>query len=169
MRMIAAVTMAALFAGTTLAQQPPQPGPEHELLKAHEGTWDTLMKAEGQEFKGTVTYKMELGGLWLVGSMESDLGGQKFFGKSLDTYDAGKKKYIGIWCDSMGTTPMIMEGTLNKETKTMTMVGEAPGPDGKMATWKSVSTMPDKDTIDMAMYVGEAKEPMFKIRYTRKK
>ena len=39
------------------------------------------------EFKGAMTYKMELGGLWLVGSMESDLGGQKFYGKSLDTYE----------------------------------------------------------------------------------
>ena len=33
---------------------------------------------------------MELGGLWLVGSLQSDLDGQKFHGKSLDTYDAAK-------------------------------------------------------------------------------
>ena len=47
------------------------------LLKQLEGNWDTLMKVGGQEFKGTMTYKMELGGMWLVGSLESDLGGQK--------------------------------------------------------------------------------------------
>jgi hypothetical protein len=127
------------------------------------------MKADGMEFKGTVTYKMELGGLWLVGSMESDLGGQKFFGKSLDTYDAGKKKYVGVWFDSMSTTPMTMEGTLDKEKKTMTMIGDGVGPDGKPAKWKSVSRMPDDNTVEMSMYVGDAKDPMFTVTYKRKK
>src|SRR5262249_32330939 len=88
------------------AQGPPKPGPEHELLKKHVGTWDTTMKADGMEFKGVVTFKMELGGLWLVGSLESDLAGQKFSGRSMDTYDAAKKKYVGLWFDSMSTTHM---------------------------------------------------------------
>ena len=97
------------------------------------------MKAAGMEFKGTMRYKMELGGLWLVGSLESDLAGQKFHGKSLDTYDAAKKKYLGVWADSMSTTPMMMEGTYDKEKKELTMIGEGPGMDGKLAKWKSVS------------------------------
>ena len=102
MRMIA-VIVAAVLAAPAAAQEPPKPGPEHKLLKSREGTWDITMKAGGMEHKGTVTYKMELGGLWLVGSLESDLGGEKFYGKSLDTYDAGKKKYVGVWADSMST------------------------------------------------------------------
>jgi hypothetical protein len=139
------------------------------LLKKREGTWSTTMKAGGEEFKGTVTYRMELGGLWLVGSLESELGGQKFFGKSLDTYDAGKKKYVGVWFDSMSTTPMTMEGSYDKEKRMMTMVGDGMGPDGKPARWKSVSKMPDDNTVDMSMYVGDAKEPMFTVIYKRKK
>src|SRR4051795_5051842 len=70
MRMISAVTMAAVLAVPAVAQDPPQPGPQHEMLKKREGTWGTTMKAGGMEFKGTVRYKMELGGLWLVGSLE---------------------------------------------------------------------------------------------------
>jgi hypothetical protein len=169
MRKMAVLAMVLTLAAETRAQEPPKPGPEHEMLKKQEGIWNTTMKASGMEYKGTVTYKMELGGLWLVGSLESDLSGQKFSGKSLDTYDAGKKKYVGVWADSMGTTPMLMEGTYDKDKKTLTMVGQGPGLDGKVTTWRSVSQMPDSDTIQMSMYVGDAKEPMFTVTYKRKK
>jgi len=90
----------------------------------------------------------------------------------LDTYDAAKKKYVSIWVDSMGTTPMITEGSFDKESKSMTMTGETAGPDGKPAKVKSVTTMKDKDTMVMVMYMGgkEAKdEEMLTITYTRKK
>src|SRR5262245_53421092 len=90
MRTIVAVTVAAVLAAPAFAQEMPKPGPEHKSLAKKEGTWSTVMKAGGMEHKGTVTLKMELGGLWLVGSLESDLNGQKYFGKSLDTYDAKK-------------------------------------------------------------------------------
>jgi hypothetical protein len=139
------------------------------VLQKLEGSWDTILKAGGKENKGTVTYKMDLGGRWLVGALESDLSGQKYSGKSLDSYDPAKKKYIGYWFDSMSATPLVLEGTYDKEKKTMAMVGEGPGPDGKLAKWKSVSTMPDDDTIHMSMYVGNAKEPMFTVTYKRKK
>lgn len=169
MRMIAAITMAVVLCVPGMAQELPKPGPEHQVLKKLEGNWDTTMKFGGMESKGTMTYKMELGGLWLVGSLSSDLGGQKFSGKGLDSYDPAKKKYVGYWFDSMSATPLAMEGAYDKETKTMTMVGEGPGPDGKTAKWKSVSTMPDEDTINQSMYVGDGKEPMFTVTYKRKK
>jgi hypothetical protein len=169
MRMIAAVTMMAVLTSSIAAQEPPKPGPEHKLLKSREGTWDTTMKSGGMEHKGKVTNKMELGGLWLVGSLESDLGGQKFYGKSMETYDARKKKYVNVWFDSMSTTPMTMEGNFDKENKILTMIGEGPGMDGKPAKWKSVSEMKGDDTIVMSMYVGDGKEPMFTVTYKRKK
>ena len=169
MRTIAVVTMAAVLGSSAVAQEPPKPGPEHKLLKTREGTWDTVMKAGDMEFKGTMTYKMELGGLWLISSLESDLGGRKFFGKGLETYDAKKKKYVSVWFDSMSVTPMTMEGGYDKEGKTLTMVGDGVGMDGKPAKWKSVTKMPDDDTIEMSMYVGEAKDPMFTVTYRRKK
>jgi hypothetical protein len=167
-------TMAVLALGLALgagarAQEFAKPGPEHKLLQKKEGTWDTTMKAGGMEFKGSVTFKMVLGGLWLSGSLESDLGGQKFYGQSMDTYDAGKKKYVGVWFDSMGTTPLTMEGSYDKDKKTMTMVGQGPGMDGKVTTWRSVSQITDNDTVLMSMYVGDGKEPMFTVTYKRRK
>jgi hypothetical protein len=168
-RIIVAVTATALLATPALTQEPAKPGPEHEALKKKEGTWDTTMKAGGMESKGTFTCKMELGGLWLVGSLDSDLGGQRFYGKSLDTYDARTQKYVSYWFDSMSTTPMRMEGTYDAAQKTLTMVGEGPGMDGKPAKWKSVSVMPDNDNFQMSMYVGDAKDPMFTVTYKRRK
>lgn len=160
---------AVLVAPAAQAQFPPKPGPDHEVLKKLEGNWDLTMKFGANESKGTVTYKMELGGLWLVGSLESELFGAKFSGKSLDTYDAAKKKYIGVWADSMGTMPMMLEGTFDKATKTMTMSGDGPGMDGKPTKYKSVSVMPDDDTINFSMYIGDVKEPTFTIVYKKKK
>src|SRR5262245_54225969 len=129
----AAALTAVLVAGAAYAQyQTPKPGPEHELLKKMEGTWDTTMKMPGGKSKGTATYKMDLGGLWLTSKFEGDMGGEKFSGRGFDTYDADKKKFVGVWFDSMSTKPMVLQGTYDKAKKTMTMVGDAPGMDGKM-------------------------------------
>lgn len=159
----------AVLTAPVQAQEPPKPGPEHEILKKLVGTWDTSMNAGGMEFKGTITYKMELGGLWLVGSMESDLFGEKFHGKSMDSYDPAKKHYVGLWFDSMSTSPVSMTGTYDKEKKTMTMSGEGPGMDGQATKYKSVSEMPDENTVKMSMYMGDLKEPAFTVTYKRKK
>ena len=168
-RWFCAIAAAMLVAPAAPAQEFPKPGPEHAVLKKMEGSWDLVMKAGGMESKGTMTYKMDLGGLWLVGNLESDLGGAKFQGKGLDSYDAGKKKYVSVWVDNMGTMPMLFEGTYDKQKKTLTMTTEGPGMDGKLTKWKSVTTMPDDNTINFKMYVGDAKEPMFTIDYKRKK
>ncbi len=168
-RCLCAFALLLFVASAATSQEPAKPGPEHEVLKKLVGTWDTTMKAEGKEYKGTVTYKMDLGGLWLVGSLESDLGGMKFQGRGMDSYDAKKKKYVSVWFDSMSTYPMLMEGTYDKEKKSMTMIGEGPGLDGKITKWKSVSQMPDDNTINFSMWVGDVKEPMFTILYKRKK
>ena len=168
-RWFGAVVAVAILAPAAPAQEGPKPGPEHAMLKKLEGNWDLVMKFGGMESKGAVTYKMELGGLWLAGSLESELFGAKFQGKSLDSYDAGKKKYISVWIDSMGTQPMILEGTYDAGKKTLTMSGDGPGMDGKPTKYKSVSTFTDDNTTNFSMYIGDVKEPSFTIVYTRKK
>lgn len=107
--------------------------------------------------------------MWLVSSLEGEIFGTKFYGKGLDSYDANKKKYVSAWFDSMSASPMIMEGTLDKEKKTLTLAGEGPGSDGKPTKYKSISVMPDDDTIEFSMYMGETKDPSFTISYKRKK
>lgn len=159
------------FAAPTVSAQPeqPKPGPEHEMLKKHEGNWDLVMKAGGMEHKGSVVYKMELGGLWLHSSLSADLGGEKFYGKGMDTYDAKKKKFVSIWFDSMSVTPMVFEGDFDKEKKELTLTTTAPGLDGKPAKWKSVTKYTSNDSTTFSMYLADGKEPMFTIEYKRKK
>jgi len=166
---LSAIT-AMLVAPTVNGQfQPPKPGPEHAVLKKMEGMWDTTMKMQGQESKGTANYKMDLGGLWLTSTFEGSMGGDKFSGRGFDSYDADKKKYVGVWFDSMSTKPFILEGTYDPAKKTMTMIGDAPGMDGKMTKHKIVTEMPDDNTMKFAMYAGDSKEPAFTILYKRKK
>jgi hypothetical protein len=164
-----ALALVVFAAPAVSAQEPAKPGPEHDVLKKFVGTWDLTMKTPGGESKGTSTYKMDLGGLWLSSSLEMDFGGMKFQGKGMDTYDAAKKKYVSVWFDSMMTHPLLMEGTYDKEKKTLTLAGESPGMDGKPTKWKSVTATPDDDTIDFKMHMGDDKEPAFTIIYKRKK
>ncbi|WP_439631550.1 DUF1579 domain-containing protein [Gemmata sp.] len=169
MKLLSTCAVVLALTAPVHAQSPAKPGPEHDVLKKMEGNWDMTMKFGGMEAKGTVVYKMELGGLWLAGALETELFGSKFSGRSLDSYDAAKKKYVGVWVDSMSASTMVLEGTFDAATKTLTMTGDGPGQDGKPTKHKAVSVMPDDDTINFSMFMGDTKEPMFTIVYKRKK
>ena len=168
-RWFGVLALASLAVASVQAQEFPKPGPEHEVLKQLVGTWDTTMKFGGGEAKGVVTAKMDLGGMWMVSSLESELFGQKYFGKGMDSYDATKKKYIGIWVDSMSASPMVMEGDYDKAKKTLTLAGQGPGMDGKPTKYKSTSEFTDENTMNFTMYMGDQKEPAFSIVYKRRK
>ena len=155
-----------------LAQEAPKPGPEHEKLKELVGTWDAVVKFGDQESKGTMKWKMDLGGLWLVSEFEGEFAGGKFTGKGFDSYDPIKKKYVGVWFDSMSTSPMVSEGTYDKDGKVITMTGEGPGQDGKPTKHKMTSDRKDKDTVVFTMFGPgpDGKEgPMMSITYKRRK
>src|SRR5439155_18730659 len=101
----------ALLTPATSAQPPsPKPGPEHEHLKKMEGTWDAVIRAGEGESKGTMVYKMELGGFWLVSDFKAEFGGQPFRGRGVDGYDPVKKKYVSSWVDSMSPMLLVFEG-----------------------------------------------------------
>ena len=157
------------FASTVLAQGP---SPEHAILKSMEGTWNAALKSMGSESTGTQTSKMECGGLWLVTDFQAEFAGQQFQGRGLDGYDPEGKKYISIWVDSMSTKPMRLEGTYDKEKKTLTMRGEGVGPDGKPAKYKNETVVKDADHHTFRMYVVNAdgtEDEVMKIEYSRKK
>ena len=170
--LLATIGAVLFISAVTQAQEIPQPGPEHKKLKELEGTWDTIVKMGTEETKGLAVYKMDLGGLWLVSDFQGEFGGMKFTGKGLDGYDPIKKKYVGVWVDSWSTSPLISEGTFDKDGKVMTMTGEGPGPDGKPVKYKMVTEHKDKDTMLFTMYGPgpDGKEaPVFSITYKRRK
>jgi hypothetical protein len=167
--LLTAATM--LFSSSSVfSQEPTKPTEEHQGLAKMEGAWDAVMKSEYGESKGSATYKMQDGGLWLASEFKMDDG--SFSGHGIDGYDVTKKKFVGIWTDSVSTTPMIMEGTWDDREKSITMTGSGPGPDGKPATYKSISKHPDDDHMNFELFVKSAAGPetkMLSIEYTRRK
>jgi hypothetical protein len=159
-------------ANRILGQEMPAPGPEHEALKHFVGKWDAKAKTGGAEFSGAMSYRLECGGLWLVSEFEGEFGGAKFQGRGLDGYDPAKKKYVSVWVDSMSFRPTLFEGEMDTATKTLTMFGEGPGPDGQTMKFKGVTKLRDADHMDFTMFVvgpdGGTTE-MMSIEYVRKK
>src|SRR5438105_4244282 len=156
LRLCLAGMAALLLSVTATAQQPPappKPGPENELLKQLVGTWDCTVKFGGMQSKGKAVYKEGPGGLWILSDFTGEFGGAPFKGHGIDGYDPAKKKYVGVWIDSMDTTPLVSEGAYDKGTKTLTMQGEAKGPDGKPATHIMKTQWKDKDTLLFSMFM----------------
>lgn len=152
----AVVAILAPASSKALAQPQVKPGPEHELLKSMDGTWDATVKMGDQQSKGTMTFKMGLGGLWLLSHFEGEFAGMKFEGRGMDSYDAAKKKYVSVWADSMVTAPMVMEGVYDPATKKLTLEGMGPGQDGKLVKTVMVNDFKDKDTIISTMSMAGA-------------
>ena len=116
-------------------------------------------------------WKIGLGGLWLLEHFKAEMGGATFEGHGATTWDPAKKKYSGVWIDSMSTSPMLVEGTYNKGKKMMTSFGTGPGPDGKPMKMTMRSTMNDNDNITFTMsWPGpDGKDgEMMKITYKRR-
>lgn len=166
------VVFCVVAAGLTLAQEPQKPGTEHEELKYLVGEWDAVMDFAGQKSKCTAIYKSICDGMWVESDFRGNLGGVPFQGRGIDGYDQIKKKYVGIWVDSMGSAPLHMEGTFDEKAKRQTMTGETHGPDGKPQKYKTTVDMKDKDnfTFKMIMVGPDGKDQLaFTIEYTRRK
>jgi len=175
MRRLSTLTAACclmwIAASLPAQQEPPKPGPEHEHLKQLEGVWDATAKAAGGETKGTLGRKMDLNGLWLLEHFQGEAGGMKFEGRGATSYDAAKKKYVNVWIDSMSTSPMVSEGTYDKSTKTLTMKGDMPLPDGKSMKITMVTVTMDANTNVFTMTGSSADGKdfeMIKITYKRR-
>lgn len=132
-RFFTMVTLLGLFAAAPLTAQQPEvkPGPEHAFLKKAEGVWEATAKSGDNESKGTLSCKMALNGLWLLEHYKGEAGGVAFEGRGATTYNPAKKKFVNVWIDSMVTSPLLSEGTYDKDKKTLTLKGTMTMPDGK--------------------------------------
>jgi hypothetical protein len=155
-RAVLAVLFATIvLAVPVLAQAPagmppvPKPGPEQELFKQDEGTWDATVEsfmapgAPPMTSKAVETNAVGCGGLCLVTDFKGDFGGMPFHGHGTTAYDSVKKKYVGSWTDSMSTGLLIGESTYDPAKKTVTGYMEGPDMTGKVASRSpSSSTSP---------------------------
>jgi hypothetical protein len=167
---VPAVGVVLAWCSLSGAQAPPKPGPEHEKLKQMEGVWDATIQSKEGESKGTMNYKMGLGGLWLMEHFKGEFGDAKFEGVGVTGYDSAKKKYVAVWIDSHSSSPMLSEGNLDKDGKTMTMIGEM-SHDGKAMKVKMVTEMIDANSMVFTLTSPgpDGKDmQMLKISYKRK-
>ena len=167
----------ALLASAVFAQETPKPGPEHDLLKQFAGEWDAAMKCtsptgETVESKGTYSAKMEVAGLFLVTEFKATLMGTPFFGRGINGYDPAKKKFTGVWVDSMSPAIYTTTGEFDKAGKVLTETMEGPGPDGKAMKFRLVNEVKDQDHVNFKIFMAgeDGKEmKMMETEYTRKK
>lgn len=121
---------------------------EHEFLQKFVGEWE--VESEGSGMKGKAVMKSSmLGKLWLVNSSDHEVGGTPLQSIQMIGYDTTKKKYVGIWADSVINYMWHYEGTVDESGKKLTLNAEGPSMsgDGKMTQYKDAYEFKDDDTI----------------------
>ena len=154
-----------------------QPGEHHTQMNACVGTWKTVMKMFGMNgnllctTEGTAERKWILAGRFI---QEDYRDTNSFAGIFTIGFDNMREKYVSTWCDNMSTAMMVMEGTCDAATKTVTLYSaESKCPmTGKQVKCKSVMKVVDENTEFMEMFgVDCASGKQFKmmdVTYTRK-
>lgn len=152
------------------------PGSMHEMMAKHVGEWKMVSKmwmepdAEPIVSEGTVNAEMILGGRYLKMVAKFPMMGMQTEGWSLEAYDNGKKEFINIWIDNMGTGVAISTGKFDDATKSIIYNGKMYDPlAGKDVEFKSVSKMVSDNEMVFEMFGNfDGKEvKMMEINYTR--
>jgi len=106
------------------------PGSVHQMLAKSDGNWvsDASMwmapDSPAVKMTGTAVNKMIIGGRYQESVHKGIMMGMPFEGRSTMGYDNAKKLFQSTWIDNMGTGTMVMEGTWDDATKTMTSKGK---------------------------------------------
>ena len=160
------------------APEAPKPGPEHEALEYFAGKWEGKtgwrMNAGDALMEGTVSEETRkaLGGLWFIADTKGKSEMGEFEGHNVMGYDTYKKKYVGVWFDSMSTYVFPYEGTHDKASKTWTYAGTAKDMQGKDLKVVLKTAIKDKDHYTFSMHHADPSGKdmeAFRIEYTRKK
>ena len=179
---LAVLSVAPLAAAQSSGQQqgppPPKPGPEHEVMKMDVGTWDAVVEfipapgAPATTAKGVETNTLGCGGLCVISDFKGETMGASFEGHGVMVWDSAKKKYTGVWTDSMSTGLAQMESTYDPATKKWSGWMEGPDATGKIMKTRSALEWKDANSRVMTAFAPgpDGKEiQVMKITYTRRK
>ena len=169
----------AVSFGQAGGQMPPmpKPGPQHEVFKMDEGTWDATIEMAGgpgmpaMTSKGVEVNTVGCGGLCLITDFKGEMmPGMTFHGHGIGTWDALKKKYVGSWTDSMSQGMAVSEGVWDPAAKKFTGTMEGPDMTGKVVKSRSVGEYKPDGTRVMTMYApGPDGKEMQVMRITYKR
>lgn len=147
------------------------PAKQHEMMAKDTGKWTADMKfwnaytpdAPAETMQSTAEYKMILDGRYQEGVYKGEMWGMPFEGRSTMAFDNASQEYISTWMDNMGTGLMVMRGTYDEASKTLTLTGSMMDPVFKKEKkQKEVLTYIDDDTQKMEMYDVAADGKEFK-------
>lgn len=152
---------------------PPQPGPEHAVLKAEEGTWDATIEMQTpggpMTSKGTEVNRMGCGGRCLISDFTGEFApGMTFEGHGVTVWDAAKRKYVQVWTDSLAQGISMGESTWDEKGKMSAGWLEGPDMTGAVVRMKTQVEHKDPDTRVFTMF-GPDGAPGMTITYRRKK
>ena len=140
--------------------QMPRPGPEHKWLGKRAGSWEITSRfrmtpeAPWVESKGTETCEMVCGGFWQSSVQKGTFMNMPFEGRMWLGYDQIKKKFVGSWIDNYGSWMSIMEGSLSKDGKVLTLHSDMLDPmSGKTVRARMVTTILNDDKSKFEMYM----------------
>jgi hypothetical protein len=163
---------AAVPAQDPAIQAPP---PEAKELARFVGTWDVAVKSympgapEPMTMQGTDESKLVCNGLWLLTKVTGH--GMPFSGIAFSGFDTAKKKYVGVWVDSMSAQPSLSEGTFDAKTSQFAYQGEMVTPTGLEKTRSTCEfSGADKRTEKVWIIGKDGKETLhMELVFTRNK
>jgi hypothetical protein len=152
------------------------PGPMHEMMAKNVGDWKTTTTfwnypgAEPMTSEGTAKTEAILGGRYFKTVHSGNVMGMPMEGWSIEGYDNGKKEFMNIWIDNMGSGMAFSTGKYDEASGNYKYEGTMYDPmSNKDTKFTSIMKQVDDNNILFEMYGSyEGKEfKMMEMTYTR--
>lgn len=134
------------------------PGPMHKWMAKFNGTWEGditsyMDPTTPNKSKTTSVATTIMNGLYQTADMTGNIMGMPFQGHSIMGYDNAKKMFINTWIDNMGSGIIIMTGTYDEATRTLTLKGKQTSPmNGKDLDIRQEMKVIDDNNYTLIMY-----------------
>jgi len=158
----------------------PEPAvtPEHAWLQQLMGEWSitttsTMAPANAPpELKGTESVH-SIGGLWVVGEGQADMGDMPLHSMITLGYDPARKAFVGTWVDTSQAYMWVYEGHLDATRKILALDSKGPSPKDptQMASWRDSIEIKDADHRTLTSEIRDPDgtwETMMRADYRRK-
>jgi len=155
------------------------PGESQKMLAKYAGVWNienTMWMTPDNPpttSKGVCTTSMSLGGRYQQSDFKAEMMGQPFEGQGMIAYDNAKKAFINTWIDNMGTGVMVLQGSWDPGTRTISFKGTMVDPmTGNDTPVRELYTFTDDDHYTMAMFSNSPQGKEYKnmeIHFSRNK
>lgn len=109
------------------------PGPMHQWMARHAGTWEAEINSwmgpgEPMKSKATEVVTITMNGLYQLSHLTGNIMGMAFEGRGTMAYDNAKKQFVLCWIDNFSSGIIMMTGWYDEPTKTLHFKGTQTNP-----------------------------------------